>query len=284
MPKAKRTLTEEQREAARQRLAAARARKAELEAARLAEKKVAPQDEPADEPQEEAVQDEAPEVVETTKNGEEDTKEILKRALEAIETLAKLQASGVVSQQNVPQMRNNKVVGVIEKYTLDPETYPSPVERIKAEERLQQFAFPYNYDLKYEVTTTSYETKDGLNYIEPKFNLELHRIVRDPLTGDDSGRRYVICRLVMHEDPQTALKVARDNNIAVDELAEQDFLNEMRYLQMRDWVLESFYHPISTNRSDRGEMVVDGKIVEFFEINDQNSQKLPFSDLDKFRA
>lgn len=297
--KKKRNISEEQKEVLRARMAMARATKAAKQKAEA--EAAASETEPVQTDLVEAVEASEQEqlkreetlrmqatadavAVETVKNGGEDTAELLRQAVEAIATLAKLQAAGINTQNpSGPQLQNGKVVGVIEKYSLDPDNYPSPVERLKAEAKLAPYAFPLNYDLEYTVTTTSYESKEGLNYIEPKFTLELHRLVRDPMTNEDTGRRYIICRLIMHEDPQTAIKVARDNDIAIDNENELAFLNEMRYIQMRDWVFEAFFTPMSTNRKERGEMVVDGKLVEFFEINDENSPgKLPFDSVKKF--
>ena len=295
VPKAKRVYTEEQKQAMRERLAAARAKKAAMGVKPPVIKTVdaASTDEiTAAVASEETMRvDPSPvgpiDFKETVKNSDEDTQEILKRALEAIETLAKLQAAGIntaAAAPTGPSVQNGRLVGTVTKYSIDPNDYPSPVERLKAEPRLAPFAFALNYDLDYKLTTPSYQNKDNINYVEPKFSLELHRVVRDEQTGEATGGRYVLCRLVMHEDPQAALEVARENNIDVDPNDERAFLNEMRYLQMRNWLFESFFQPIATNQNTRTEQVVGGKIVEFFEINDQNSQKLPFNELSKFRV
>lgn len=281
----KRTLTEEQKQVLRDRLAAARAKKTEKkkQAAEAAPKVdvATMRVEPSPEPEPFV----APEPVETIKSGEESTEAVLKRALEAIEMLAKIQVNGQVA---VPQVgfdaHQGRVTGVIKKYSIDPADYPSPVDRLKEEPRLAPFAFALNYDVNYNVTTIQYDTKAGINYIEPQFNLELLRVVRNDATGEDTGRRYVIGKLVMHEDPQSALIIARQNGLNPEDYDEKRFLNEMRYLMIRDWIYESFFTPISTNRQDRGEMVIGGKVVEFFEINDQDTQKLPFNELGRFRT
>ena len=279
MAKTRKPLTEEQKQVLRDRMAAARAKKAEMKAAETPKEE---QSLGVDASLAPATPVEA--VKETVQNSNEDTQAILARALEAIETLAKLQAAGVNTAQAGPTMNNGRITGTVTKYSIDPKDYPSPVERLKAEARLAPFAFPLNYDLAYEVGTTSYQSKDGINFIEPKFKLELQRIIRDDLTGEPTGRRLVLCRLAMHEDPQSALVVARENGVNIEEMDELALLNEMRYIQMRDWLFESFFAPISTNRSSQNEMVVDGKIVEFFEVNDQQAKKLPFDELSRFRG
>lgn len=277
MAKAKKPLTEEQKQVLRDRMAAARAKKAEMKAKEAADVSTRVEAGPEVETPIETVK-------ETIQNSGEDTGAILARALEAIETLAKLQAANTGTTNPGVQLNNGRITGTVTKYSVDPSDYPSPVERLKAEQRLAPFAFPLNYDLDYKVSTTAYQSIEGINYIEPKFSLELHKIVRDDMTGEATGGRYVLCRLAMHEDPQAALQIARDNGIDTAALDEKALLDEMRYIQMRDWLFESFFAPISTNKNSRSEMVVGGKVVEFFEINDQNNQKLPFNELNRYKV
>lgn len=224
-------------------------------------------------------------VIETVKSGEESQDDVLKRALEAIEVLAKLTAQNAASgNNNGPALgANGRIQGVITKASINPADYPDPTDRIKEEQRLAPYAFSLNYDMTFKVTSVQYETKAGVNYIEPQFNIELLRVVRDDSTGEDTGRRYVIGKLVIHDDPQTALMIAHANGFDSNAMSETDLLNEMRYIQIRDWVFESFFAPLSVNREDRSEMVVNGKVVQFFEVNSQDkASKLPFGELKRF--
>lgn len=185
--------------------------------------------------------------------------------------------------QATPQMnQSGKLVGVFEKYVVDPAYYPDPRERLRKEAKLQPFAFDFNYELGWDVSTSNYETKDGINTKEPKFTLELNRIMMDEDTGEATNKRYTVCRAIFHEDPQAAIVVARDNGIDVDETNERDFLNEMRYLQMRDWLLEAFYPPKSTQEKvNKVETVIGNTLVEVFEINSESSESIPFDKLNK---
>lgn len=187
------------------------------------------------------------------------------------------------SRQFTPQPGFNPqggMVGTLEKYTVNPKYYPDPTERLAREAKLQRFAFPINYELKFDVAVTSYQTKDGVNTREPRFTLELHRIVMDEDTGQPTDGRYVISRAVFHEDPQAALIIAREQGFDVDTLSEKDFLDEMRYLRIRDWLFDVFYAPKNTGaKKNKKDMVIGNKLVEYFEISSENSESMPFNQL-----
>lgn len=183
-------------------------------------------------------------------------------------------------QQEQPQVnRQGKLVGSHVKYTLDPGYYPDPCERLSNEPRLQRFAFKANYELKLVVETAMSQTQDGVNTREPKFTIELYRIMYDEETGLPTNGRYTVCRMIFFEDPDSALVVARDNNVDIDATGEKEFLDEMRYLRVRDWLLEAFYPPKAQTKSKKREMVIGNKVVEYFEINSETSETMPFSQL-----
>lgn len=216
---------------------------------------------------------------EITNIPEPSTEDILKRALEAIATLAQLQ--GNAAGANGPSINSaGKLTGTIEKYSLDESRYPDPMSRLADEPRLQRFGFKENYELRWEITSSEYTTIDNVRMREPKFVLDLVKVVYNEDTGEKTNGRYVLYRMVMHEDPDTALTVARNNGVNVDDYDETTFLNEMRYLQMRDWLVECFYKPSSTSVTNKREMVIDGKLVEYFEISSKDSAKIPFAELD----
>jgi hypothetical protein len=157
------------------------------------------------------------------------------------------------------------LVGTVEKYRVDPDLYPSPVARLREEPRLQQFAFKVNYDLGWGVDITSYQTKDGLNVKEPRFTLQLNKLELDD-NGQKTGKAWVIKRMIMHEDPQSAIAVARENGLEVDDDNSPEFLNEMRYMRMRDWLIGVFYPPKQDAQERRREEVLDGRVVEVFQV------------------
>lgn len=211
---------------------------------------------------------------------------------ELLNTIEELKANQAFMQQMImqngnqpaqgqqPAFNSNGLVGTRTKFIVDPAYYNDPTIRLRKEPRLQQFAFDMNYTLDWEVNTSSYETKDNVNTEEPRFNIQLNRIVRDPATGEDTNGRYIVCRGVFFEDPQTAIVIARQNGIDVNEFNEKDFLEEMRYIRIRDWLMEAFYPPVSTDaQSNKKQMVVNGKLVEYFEVNSEQSAGIPFGDL-----
>ena len=185
----------------------------------------------------------------------------------------------VVNQQQGAQATSSGLVGTVEKYKLDPNYYPDPTERLSSEPRLQRFAFKENYELDFEISSTQYKTIDGLNMKEPKFTIYLNKVVFDEDSGEATDGRYVICNATFHEDPDAAIAVARENGLAVDDKNEKEFLDEMRYIRMRDWLMDVFYPPKPSPKSQRKEMVVGGRVVDYFEINSQDSESIPFNQL-----
>lgn len=194
--------------------------------------------------------------------------------------------SGQISSLSVgfekPRISDSgRLVGTLEKYKLDPAYYDDPRLRLAAEARLRRFAFRENYTLDWLVQSTFYETIDGIKTREPRFELTLNRIVMNEDTGEPTQGRYVIRKLIFHEDPQAALIVAREHGLPIDESDERQFLDEMRYLRARDWLFEVFYPAKSTAKKSKKEMVIGNRLVDYYEINSENAEKMPFDDLNK---
>lgn len=181
-------------------------------------------------------------------------------------------------QSGVQQNAQGAIVGTFEKYTVDPDNYPNPSERLSQEPRLAPFAFGYNYELDYQIHVSQYDTKDGRNVKEPRFMMELRRVVLDD-DGVATNRRYIVRKLTFHEDPQAAIQVARDNGVVVEDFNEKEFLNEMRYIRVRDWLLDIFYPPKTSAVKAKTEVVIDNQVVEMITVNGEDSQNIPFGTL-----
>lgn len=204
----------------------------------------------------------------------DDYKDLLKR-FEALE--AKLKAE--VQTNSQPQVTGRgKLIGTYERYVVDPTYYPDPREELYKEPRLARFAFPINYELEWDVSTVSYESIDGVRTSEPRFQLNLSRIVMDD-DGNPTNGRYLIRRLTLHEDPDAALAIAREKGIDTDLINQKAFLDDMRLLRMKDWLIDKFYPSrINTNKQTR-QMVVDNQVVEFYEVSSDEAQS--FKELNK---
>jgi len=178
------------------------------------------------------------------------------------------------------QVTPQGLIGVTVKYSIDPADYPDPCERLAAEPRLARFAFQENYELKFRVETASYEDKKGVNNEEPRFHLELIGKVFDE-AGEPTSKRYIMRKLVFFEDPQAALVIARDNGVEVDQSDERNFLNEMRYLRMKDWLMGYFFPVPATSTGSKREEVIGNRLVEVYEVSSENSQEIPFEAIKK---
>lgn len=177
------------------------------------------------------------------------------------------------------QVSRGRLVGTTEKYSVNKNHYEDPRTRLFAETRLKRIAFDSNYELEWDIAVTSYETKDGVQMKEPKFTLSLVQIVLDD-DGEPTNRRIGKARMVFFEDPDTAIVVANQNGIEVDETNEEQFLNDMRFIRVRDWLLECFWAPkADVSKSNKTQMVIGGQVVDTWEVSSEGSARIDFSAL-----
>lgn len=227
----------------------------------------------------------------TDKQDRPDFTAMQKQLDEVMETNLLLKAAILNNNGGVEIGQGNKIVGETDKYLIDPEAYPDPTKRLSQEPRLQSIAFNHNYELSYEFKVRPYETKTGLNMREPEFIVTLLRVslddqgnriqVENPQTRKKEDKFYIARRLMFHEDPQAALVIARDNNIQLDTSDEKTFLDEMRYLRVRDWLFDVLWPKQSDEQSKIQEEVVGGTIVQVFTKASVEPSAVEFDQLDK---
>lgn len=211
--------------------------------------------------------------------GEQNLDELRQMIKEANETIAQLKAwNALKTTPDMSVSRTGSLVGEVERYLIDANRYPNPRDRLMKEPRLMNIAFPYNYEVEYEVGVSRYENINGVRMKEPKFNVTLHRIILDD-DGQQTNQRYIARKLVFHEDPDAALVIARDNGFEVDSTDEQTFLNEMRYLRVRDWLFGIFWPKPSQAMKNKHETVIGNQLVEVYEVNTEDLETVPFEQL-----
>lgn len=182
-------------------------------------------------------------------------------------------------------------VRAITKFSINPADYPDPRDRLMAEPRLESEAFKQNFYLIWEVGKVGYKSDvDGVSYTEPKFRLEVWKYVRDgatnefvetedPKTGAKTRKGFRVHKGTFFEDPDAAIQCAQDKGITVPDSIQQAFLDEMRYLRIRDWLFEIFWpSPIKQNRGVREE-VIGNRLVPVMEISSTTPVDIPFDRL-----
>lgn len=263
-------MTVEQKKAASERMKAMHAKKKAEKAAAVA----APE-EPVTRPGEEQPVEQPQINIPAATN--DDIAELLRR----IKELEDRQFIPQIQPGFQPQMSVQGMVGTFTKYDINPINYPDETDRLAAEPKLQRFAFDHNYELRYSVGVSSYDTKNNVHVEEPKFTLQLIRIVMDEETGEPTNRRFVVCQMIFHEDPATAVIVAREHGLDVDEVNQRAFLNEMRFMRMRDWLIECFYPQKPIFNGNKKQTVIGNRLVEVYEVNSEQSQSIPFNTMSK---
>lgn len=218
-----------------------------------------------------------PEVETTIQNDDYNT---LKQQVEELKQLIANQAK----QQPAPQPQGAQItatglIGTLHKYNTDPSYYPDFTKRLALEPRLSRFAFGENWELEFSVKTSTYTTLDNRRVDEPQFTVQLIGVVFDE-DGNKTEGRYVRRQMIFFEDPDAAMTVARENGLNVEDFEEKAFLDEMRYLRVRDWLLENFYPPKNINRKqNKKQMVVGNQVVEYYEVSSVENSDIPFDQL-----
>jgi hypothetical protein len=169
---------------------------------------------------------------------------------------------------------------VVTKFSFNPKDYPDPRERLFTEPKLTLKGFNKDWwDLGWEVQKVNYE-EDGVKLAAPRFLLEIYRIMEDEETGEPSAKRYVAKKGNFFEDPDSFLVIAEQHGHVIPESFTGEFMNEMRYLAMRDWLVDFFYPPNNTEKkSNKTETVIGNRLVEVFEISSEESSAIPFAQL-----
>lgn len=203
----------------------------------------------------------------------------LQKQIQELQAMMFMQQHPAGAMQHTAQLGPQGLIGTTDKYIVDPANYPDPCNRLSKEPKLQRFAFPMNYELEFKISSSEYQTIDGRRMREPKFTLDLIRIMIDEDTGLATNGRYTVCRAIFHEDPEAAIVIAREQGLEVDESNEKAFLDEMRYIRMRDWLFEAFYPPKAQAKQNKKEVVIAGKLVEYFEVNSESRESIPFGQL-----
>lgn len=161
-----------------------------------------------------------------------------------------------------------QVVGTVTKFNVDPNYYPSPVERLLAyceqDRRLSRHNVRENYYLAWDITAKPYPTKDNLMIQEPTFHLTLYANEYDR-DGEETNRFIVIQTLQMNEDEELCRMFAaeQDPPIQVSDATLRKLMDETRYERCRRWLESVFFppHNFDLNKQE-AEEAIGGTVVK----------------------
>lgn len=165
-----------------------------------------------------------------------------------------------------------------ERFNLDPNNYTDPTARLAGEPRLKAVNFDFNYELEYRLDRSRYQTVTGRWTVEPKFMVQLNRVfVNDQ--GERTNKRIVARKLVFHEDPDAAIIIAQENGLDIDRQNQKQFLDEMRYIRVRDWLFDIFWPKPLQAKDQITEEAIGGTLVQIFHKSSEEAEGIPFDEL-----
>lgn len=179
----------------------------------------------------------------------------------------------------VPQLNSQGgVVGVIERYPIDPNNYKDPTDELYDTPELRRFGLRDNFVIKWSISPTRYQTAMGTWYVEPRFELTLLRkqfdednneVVKiDEKTGRSFNPRIILGRVSFFEDPPADMIEAEQAGVSMNDLDVGEFQNKMRMYRYRFWIAEKLNpRPPKSTTSNKKMEVIGGKIYEIDEYS-----------------
>lgn len=194
---------------------------------------------------------------------------------ELMDRLARLEESKTQTLTSPPNQgfdQFGKPQGVMQKYSIDPSYYNDPRDGLYDLPELKRQAMRENFHIDWEVEQLIYETKYGTSFSEPKFTLTLFQkrfddegkeIVKTAPDGKVYHPRIVRQVGIFFEDPVAAIKVAQELGLPIDNANTREFLEQMRFMRYKQWLLEIFNptRPTST-ATKRHQEVIGGKVYQ----------------------
>jgi tetrahydromethanopterin S-methyltransferase subunit G len=211
-----------------------------------------------------------------TQENKEENKVVLTKEQfdEIMSRLSKAEEVKTATVSQIPQSSTDQFgrpVGIIEKFTADPLMYADPRPMLYDLPELQRFAFKQNFILDWEVDQLVYETKYGTSFSEPKFTLTLKQKRYDE-DGNVKDGLVVRGRGIFFEDPSASIKEANALGMSITNANSREFLAEMRFLRMKDWLMERVNprRPGSTKKKIKEE-VIGGMVYQIEEYSHEVS-------------
>lgn len=193
---------------------------------------------------------------------------------EVLASLVRMSGAGVNKQG---------VQGAVDLASTNIKDYEDPRERLYEEfdksERTSRLGLRKNYSLKWSVEADVFK-KDGVSYRFPRFRCELWQLLFNddgtPLTRVNKNGKTVRKEAFLRRSLQKAEDEV-DAQIAIKkmgfeaEVDETNLLNELRYLRLRDWLLEKFFPPTVEYEDTEEERVIGGVVLPVREFEESAS-------------
>lgn len=202
--------------------------------------------------------------------------QLLEVLIKMVDTLQKNQSTPIITPSNPIHNRQNSninisstgdIQGIINKYPIDKDFYPNPVNELLdyAEKAMPAIAIRVTHDILWDVVAHPYQTANNIWYNEPWHIIQIDKRLFDdqgePLRDKDSGDEIVIrWRVGYFFEDEIMVKQAA-NKQGLKDYDSDNLANEIRLLRMKRWLKDIFYPPKpKPTHSDR-QVVVNGQVV-----------------------
>ena len=238
-------------------------------------------EQPPEPPPEQPVHQSAQQSTQAPAQGVTLTQEQFQMMLDRLANRPEYQASPEVIEKQfgqVPRLNSQGgVVGVVERFPIDPQHYNNPVEKLYDAPALSRFALRLNYVIEWSVTPTKYQTAMGTWYIEPRFELTLKRkqldddgneVVKHDGNGKPYHPRIVLGRGSFFNDPPADIMEAEQAGLTLANVETPEGQENMRMYRYLFWLTERLIpkKPQMTTQKRREE-VIAGRVYEIDEYS-----------------
>lgn len=181
--------------------------------------------------------------------------------------------SDLESQKPQPQAaapyigESGQAIGVKEKASVNPDDYRNPVEALynffEDTPKYRRLGVRDNYEIRWSVNPTRYQTAFGTWFVEPRFELTLLRRRFDE-DGNETPSKVIVGRSSFFEDLPANLLEAELAGLSVDDVGKPEFADKMRMYRYTTWLIEKIQpkRPGATSTKKKKLEVIGGTAYE----------------------
>jgi len=170
------------------------------------------------------------------------------------------------AQIQTPSISAGKVQGVTQIYSIIPGDYPDPREALLSLPQLERLAFRQNYLLDWNLSAARWQSIDGLWFVEPKFELVIWKKLYDE-EGNIRNVKALVGKYVLFEDPADAIANWEEAGIEGDPDSKEN-RDKLRMFRLKQYLLEKMFPPRAGSTAKKAKQeIIKGMVVDMEEYS-----------------